>query len=219
MRRGFTLLEVLIAMVILSIAMTVAWQTFSTATRAWTGGREALDKMHYGDFILDRLSSELRSMVFFESASEKCGFRIKDNPNGYGGHTISWVTAGNGFIPNGDSLAHGLHRIEVGCGTDKDNNEGFVVTAWPYLADENDVEKKGRFVSDAIKGLRCRVYDTKEGEEGWKDSWEYSNAIPGLVEITLYADPAEKGDDPVEFRQLIEIPLGPAVTNLVSAAN
>ena len=62
------------------------------------------------------------------------------------------------------------------------------------------------------------MYDTQEGEEGWKDIWEYSNAIPGLIEITLYAEPAKEFDEPVEFRQLVEIPLGPPVTNDVSTA-
>ncbi|MFA7369353.1 MAG: prepilin-type N-terminal cleavage/methylation domain-containing protein [Kiritimatiellales bacterium] len=218
MKRGFTLLEVLISMVILAIAMTVAWQTFSTATRAWTGGRETLDKIHHGDFVIGQLASALRSMAFFDSKPEKYAFRMENNPSGYGKHTISWVTGSSAFIPPGEAFAHGLHRIQVGGGEDEDGTEGLVVTVWPYLADEEKVEKKSWFVSENIKGLSCKVYDTKDGEEGWKDIWDYSNKIPGLVEITLYAEPAEKHDRPVEFRQLIEIPLGPPVTNIVSEA-
>jgi prepilin-type N-terminal cleavage/methylation domain-containing protein len=216
-RRGFTLLEVLIAMVILSIAMAVAWQTFSSATRAWTAGRGALDKMHHGDFVIGRLTSALRSMAFFDTAPEKYGFRIKNNAEGEGEHTICWVTGSNAFIPPGEVYEHGLHRIEVGAGRDDDDHEGLLVTVWPYLADEDEVEKKSWLVSEEIKGLRCRMYDEKE--EHWTDTWESSNTIPGLVEITLYADPVEENDDPLEFRQMIEIPLGPAVTNVVSEAN
>lgn len=217
-RNGFTLLEVLISMVILSIAMTVAWQTFSTSTRAWTGGREMLDKVHHGDFVLGQLASSLRSMAFFESKPEKYAFRMENNRVGYGEHTISWVTGSSAFIPPGEAIAHGLHRIQIGGGEDEDGTEGLVVTVWPYLADEEKVEKQSWFVSENIKGLSCKVYDTKEGEEGWKDKWEYSNAIPGLIEITLYAEPVKKHDRPVEFRQLIEIPLGKPVTNVVSEA-
>jgi prepilin-type N-terminal cleavage/methylation domain-containing protein len=217
--RGFTLLEILIAMVILSIALTVAWQTFSTATRAWTGGRELMDKIHHGDFILTQLAASLRSMAFFDSAPDKYTFRMENNPAGYGEHTISWVTASGAFIPPGEVFQHGLHRIEIGGGRDEDGTEGLVVTVWPHLADEDEVTKKSWFVSENIKGLRCRVYDTKKDSEGWKDAWEYTNAIPGLIEITLYAEPVEEYGDPVEFRQLIEIPLGPPVTNVVSEAN
>ena len=216
--RGFTLLEVLISMVILSIALTLAWQTFSAATRAWTGGRKVMDKMHHGDFVMNQLAAALRSMAFFKDSAKHYGFRMEDNSTGYGEHSISWVTSHSAFIPRGEMFEHGLHRIEVGGGTDEDGTDGLTVTVWPHLADEEDVEKTSWFITENIKGLRCRVFDTKKDEESWKDEWEYSNNIPGLVEITLYAEPAGKYDDPLEFRQLIEIPLGPPVTNDVSEA-
>jgi len=218
-RRGFTLLEIMISIVILAIAMAIAFQTFSAVTRGWTGARILMDKMHHGDFVLGQLSSALRSMAFFTNSQEQCGFRIENNSTGEGEHTISWVTASSAFIPPGeDAYSHGLHRIEVGGGTDEDGVDGLVVTVWPYLADEKKVEKKSWFVSENIKGLSCKVYDTNEGEDSCKDSWEYSNKIPGLVEITLYAEPVKEYDEPVKFRQIIEIPLGPPVTNEVSEA-
>lgn len=208
-QRGFTLLEVMISMVILSIALTVAWQTFSAATRAWTVGREVLDKEHHGDFVLTQLSSALRSTAVFDSAPEKYGFRMESNRSGYGDHTISWVTASNAFIPPGEVFAHGLHRLQIGGGEDDDGNEGLVVSAWNHLADEDEVEKKSWFISENIKGLSCQAYD--EEKEDWTDNWERSNAIPGLIEITLYTDPVKEGDNPITFRQLIEIPVGPMI--------
>lgn len=217
-RQGFTLLEVMIAIVILAIAMTVAGQLFSAVTKAWAGARIVMDRTHHGDFALGQLTSALRSMAFSENKPDKYGFRIEDNSAGEGESTISWVTDSSAFVPPNDALAHGRHRIEVGAGEDEDGVEGLVVTVWPYLADEEEVEKKSWLVSENIKGLRCRMYDTKKDEEGWRDDWEYSNAIPGLIEITLYAEPLREHDDPVEFRQIIEIPLGPAVTNEVSEA-
>jgi prepilin-type N-terminal cleavage/methylation domain-containing protein len=215
---GFTLLEVMIAIVILAIAMAIAFQTFSAVTRAWSSARALMDKVHHGDFVLGQLSSALRSMAFFDTAPEKYAFRIENDAIGEGEHKISWVTGSSAFIPPGEASAHGLHRIEVGGGTDEDGVDGLVVTVWPYLADEEKVEKKSWFVSENVKGLSCKVYDMHDGEEGWKDTWEYSNAIPGLIEITLYTTATEEYGDPVEFRQIIEIPLGPPVTNDVSEA-
>jgi prepilin-type N-terminal cleavage/methylation domain-containing protein len=217
-RRGFTLLEVMIAVVILAIAMTVAGQLFATVTRAWTGARIVMDRTHHGDFVTGQLTAALRSMAFSDNKPEAYGFRIENNPSGEGDHTISWVTDSGAFMPPGDPSARIRHRIAVGAGEDDDGAEGLIVTVWPYLADEDEVEKTSRLVSENIKGLKCMVYDTHDGEERWRDDWEYSNAIPGLIEITLYAEPLREYDDPVEFRQLIEIPLGPAVTNEVSEA-
>lgn len=216
-RRGFTLLEIMISIVILAIAMTIAWQTFASATRAWTSARKMLDQAHHGDFVLTQLTSALRSMQFFDSAPEKYGFRIENNPGDYGEHTISWVTASKAFLPRNTEFSHGLHRIEVGAGRDDDGHEGLLVSVWSQMADEDDVEKQSWVVSETIKGLTCHVYNPEE--EMWDDQWEDTNAIPGLIDITLFAEPADKFDDPVEYRQLIEIPLGPPVTNEVESAS
>lgn len=217
-RNGFTLLEVMIAVVILAIAMTVAGQLFFAVTKAWTRARVVMDRTHHGDFVLGQLTAALRSMAFSDNKPEVYGFRMEKNPLGEGEHTISWVTDSGAFMPPGDPASRSRHRIEVGAGEDEDGAEGLLITVWPYLANEEEVEKKSWLVSEQIKGLKCLAYDTKQGEEGWRDDWEYSNAVPGLIEITLYAYPLNKEDDPVEFRQLIEIPLGPAVTNEVSEA-
>lgn len=218
-KSGFTLLEILVSMVILSIALTVAWQTFSAVTGAWTGGRQKMEKIHHGDFVLGRLTEALRSLARFESAPENYSFIMENNPVGCGEHTISWVTASPAFLAPNDPLSRGLHRISVGAGTDDDGNEGLVVSVWPYLAEEDEVEKTTRLVSEEIQGLICRAYDMKDGEEGWRDDWEDSNNVPGLVEITLCSEPEDDYADPIEFRKLIEIPLGPLVTNDVSEAN
>jgi prepilin-type N-terminal cleavage/methylation domain-containing protein len=215
-RRGFTLLEIMISIVILAIAMTVAWQTFASATRAWTSAREMLDSTHHGDFILTQLSSALRSMAFFESTGSMYGFRMEDTSGDFGEHTISWVTSSQAFIPRGSEFQHGLHRIEVGAGKDDDGNEGLLVSVWQHLADEEKVEKKSWVVSENIKGLTCYVYNIED--EDWDDEWEDTNSIPGLIEITLFAEAPDEDDDPIEYRQLIEIPLGPPVTNEVDSA-
>jgi prepilin-type N-terminal cleavage/methylation domain-containing protein len=216
-RRGFTLLEIMISMVILIIALTVAWQTFSSVTRAWTSARKLMDETHHGDFVMTQLASALRSMYFPADSSTpgKYGFRMDDVSGEYGEHSISWVTASSAFIPRGEFAEHGLHRIEVGAGEDDEGNEGLLVSVWSYLADEEDVEKKSWVVSENVKGLTCHVYIIED--EDWDTEWEKTNAIPGLIEITLYADPLEKNDDPIEYHQMIEIPLGPQVTNEVDS--
>jgi prepilin-type N-terminal cleavage/methylation domain-containing protein len=215
-RKGFTLLEIMISLVILMVALTVAWQTFSTATRAWTNARKMMDKVHHGDFILTQLSAALRSMSFYENSAEQYGFWIENNSKGEGKHSISWVTPSKAFMPRNSEFEHGAHRIQVGAGRDDDGNEGLLVTVWSHFSDDEDAEKKSWVISENILGLSCQAYDIEEEE--WDDEWEDTNSIPGLIEITLYAEPDRKRGDPIEYRQLIEIPLGPPVTNEVDSA-
>lgn len=215
-RRGFTLLEIMISLVILMIALTVAWQTFATATRAWTGARKLLDNTHHGDFVLTQLSAALRSMAFFEKNPEKYGFWIENNSGDLGDHSICWVTGHEAFMPRNSEFEYGLHRIQVGAGRDDDGNEGLLVTVWSHFMDEDSsMEKKSWVISENIKGLSCQVYNIDD--ENWDDKWEDTNSIPGLIEITLYAEPADRYDDPIEYRQLIEIPLGPPATDEITS--
>lgn len=216
-RRGFTLLEILVAIVILAIAMGVAWQTLAGATRAWTSARQMLDQTHHGDFALTQLSAALRSMVFFDSQPERYGFRMERNSEGMGEQTISWVTASRAFLPNGTEFQNGLHRIEIGAGRDDEGHEGLKVSVWRHLApDEERVEKQSWIISEVVQGLRCAVYDPES--EQWDTQWEQTNAIPSLLEITLYAAAPDPTDDPIEYRQLIEIPIGRPITNRVESA-
>lgn len=207
---GFTLLELMVAVVLLVTAMTMIVGTFNAVIKAWRRGGELLQGLHHGDFVLDQLVSGLRSAAFFDTAPEKYGFHLEDQSNGpYDNDVISWVTSGTAFMPKDSPLAKGLHRLEV---TVENNDEGepaVAVRAYPHLADEEELDEADPwYISTEVKGLNCRVYDKEE--EDWIDEWEFSNAVPRLVEITIFLDPLEEYGDPVELKRVVEIPLGSA---------
>ena len=41
----------------------------------------------------------------------------------------------------------------------------------------------------------------------WLDEWEYTNKLPTVVELTLYLQPMKEGDEPVEVKRIIGIPV------------
>ncbi|MBM4153289.1 MAG: type II secretion system protein, partial [Kiritimatiellaceae bacterium] len=86
-QKGFTLLEVMIALVIMSIAISVAFETFSAVTKSWSRARAIIDKVHHGDFVMGQMTAALRSMSISTNAPEKYGFRIKNNSDGEGENT------------------------------------------------------------------------------------------------------------------------------------
>lgn len=208
-KRGFTLLEMLVALVILSMAMTIVWQTFSVAIAAWKKGENFLAEMHHGDFVMEQLSESLRSAAYFDESGGIYGFRLENRESGrYPNDELSWVKSGSGFMPPDADLASGLHRIDF---TVDDNDEGeraVMARIYPHLADqEEDDFAAGKTweISSVVKGVDCRVY--VEDDEDWSDEWEDTNSIPALVEITLYMDPLEGDDDPVTMKRAIEIPI------------
>ncbi len=205
---GFTLLELMVAVVLLVTAMTMIVGTFTAVIKAWRHGDELLQELHHGDFVLDQLVSGLRSAAFFTTAPDKYGFHLKDQSSGpYDNDIISWVTSGTAFMPKDSPLTKGLHRLEVTVENNADGNPAVAVRAYPHLADEEDIEEADPwYISTEVKGVNCRVY-SKEEEE-WLDEWEFTNSLPRLVEITVYLDPLEEYGDPVEMKRVVEIPLG-----------
>ncbi len=214
---GFTLLEVLVALALLATAFTIIVGTFSTTVGAWKRGNELLDDLHHGDFIMEQLVASLRSAAYFDTAPDKYGFRLEDRSGGdYPADMISWVTSGTAFMPPGSPLANGLHRLVFTVEDNEDGDPAVAIRAFPHLADIEDDDEDPWFISTVVKGIDCRTYNLEE--EGWDDDWEDTNAIPSIVEVTLYMDPLEKYGDPVMLSRMVEIPVAPMVTQSVNWA-
>ncbi|OGV47460.1 MAG: hypothetical protein A2X46_14150 [Lentisphaerae bacterium GWF2_57_35] len=211
------MLELLIALAIMSAAFAIIWSTFSATVRAWTRGSELLDNLHHGDFVMEQMVSALRSAAFFSTAPDKYGFHLKDRGTGRdAADVVSWVTSGTAFLPPDSPLANGLHRITVTIEDNRDGKPSVCVMAYPHLADidEGSVETEKWFISSEVKGLECQVYNKED--EDWDDEWEDTNSIPRLVQITLYMDPLEKYGDPVKLERLVELPVAPPLDAAVT---
>lgn len=212
-RRGFTLLEILVAVTLLATAFTIIWSTFSTTLDGWRRSGEFLDRITHGDFVIDQMVSSLRSAAFFPNRPDKYGFWLESRGGGDSPRdSISWVASGTAFMLPEDPLSLGLYRIMLDVESGGDG--GLAVRSFHHLADEiekNDVEPW--IVSSRVRGLDCRIYNFEE--EIWEDEWENTNEIPTLIEITLFLEPIEKYERPVKVQRIIQIPVAPAVKGAV----
>ena len=76
---GFTLLELIVAMVILTITMSIAFQAFSGTIRGWRRGTEVADGIKHGDFAMNQLSSALNSTIYFFNPKKSYAFTFEKN--------------------------------------------------------------------------------------------------------------------------------------------
>lgn len=213
-RSGFTFLELLVALAILVAAFAVMFTIFTTTLSAWRRGNEVLTQLHHGDFVMDQLEQSLRSMSFFDSAPQFYEFRLEQNrAGGNPADRISWVTTSSAFMPMDSPYANSLHRIIVSVERTDRAEYGVAIRAMSHLSEEDDDSTDPWFVSTRVKGLRCRIYDPET--EQWQEDWDKEGAIPSLVEVTLYMEPDEPHQPPIEMRRAIEIPLAPPITDRV----
>ncbi len=208
-QRGFTLLEVLVAVALLATAFTIIVTTFSTALDGWRRGRWAMDRLHHGDFVAEQFVQALRSAAYFGTKKDAYGFWLENHGDQ---DKVSWVKSGQAFLPPGHPLLNGLHRVMVEVDENEEGEPAIAVRAFPHLIeelDESDVDPW--FLSSRVQGLNCRVYDAED--EDWSDEWEDTNSIPALVELTLFLKSVEPHGEPIEVVRIIEIPIASALTS------
>jgi prepilin-type N-terminal cleavage/methylation domain-containing protein len=216
-RCAFTLLELLLAIGILALAMVVAFTTFGIVTTAWRKGTTLADEVHHGDFAMEQLVMGLRSAHYpdAKAMSSPYGFWMEDESAGeHPSDTISWVKQGSALVGSDPSLAGGPHRVVFSVEDDDEGGRAACVKAWRLQGQpedfdpEEDVETET--LSRRVLGFNCRAaYEKKEKEIDWLDEWEDTNRLPVYVELTLYLAPLSEGEDPVEVKRAIEIPVAP----------
>lgn len=213
-RCGFTLLEIMVAIVVFAIVMTVAFQVFSATVRGWKRGTEVADGIKHGDFAMNQLASALNSTIYFYNSRKVYAFQMeKDSNLGLPSDTISFVTSSGAFMPPDSPYAKGPHRLKLFIDSDDDGDPALFALPMPAVADPEEFEEEYTvdplLVSHAITGLEILFWD--EETEIWTEEWEEENSIPKRIQIVLYVTSPDKNEEPILFSRMLEIPVHDSV--------
>jgi len=191
----------------------------SSVSKAWQRGTALSKDLHAGDFVIEQLVSALRSARYRDGND---GLLLKKSGSGNSASdSITWVKEGSDLVGLNSYMAKTFHHIRFFIGQDKSGHRGAAYTAWgdEYLQpDDFDSDRlEPEVLSDRITGLGIRVAtnDFETEKIQWLDEWEgkcsiggdLTNHLPRFVEITLYMQPLEEGDPPIEMRRLVDIPI------------
>jgi len=221
MRRkaGFTLLELLMAIMIMSVMMILSFFSFDAVVQSWQAGIQMSDSMGQADHVIEQLASGLRSAYYPDTGgqTDDYGFQFGDGGEGpEAKDSIAWVKIGRAMVGEDCGFSDSPHRISVSVGDGNDSeSKGLMVKAWrvDLQLDEFDPEEDVRPVSlsPRVVGFNCRMLDKdqpeKDDEPNWQDEWNYSNCIPKAVEITLYMEATKERGEPLEIKRIVEIPM------------
>ncbi len=216
-RKGFTLIEVLISITIMSMATAIASSTFFVISRSYQHGTALTENLHYGDFVMDQLVLGLRSAHHPEThpgANSDYGFWLEEGGAGeYASDRISWVKTGHALVGQRSQVSHVPHRVQFGLENDRDGNRVAVVRAWRTALEPDDFDPQRIepiIISRRIRGFECRVaVDVVHEQLDWEDRWDQTNRIPPAIELTLHLEPIEEGEDPIRMRRVVGMPIAP----------
>ena len=128
MRRGFTMVEMLLSIMILAIMTIVSTMVFHTVVRNWTLATEMADNMQRVDYITAQVAYALRSAYFPTSgqASNADGFMLLDENERNEpelSDVITWTKLGPSIVGRNSRFAHSPHRVTLFVRSEKDADE------------------------------------------------------------------------------------------------
>ncbi len=239
--KGFTLIEVMLAVSLMAVMTFVAFFSFNTAINSWKRSTEMADRMQHADYALSQVVSALRSAWCPATAttgggtdSYIYGFQLIDGGDGEeDSDTIQWTKLGSAIVGNTSTLSETPHTVRLWAQTEtREAPGGLWVKAGEldliqdedredYNFDDDDVFEPYVLVT-GVQGFNCRVLNKEQpyeedGTPVWEDEWASSNAIPRAVELTFTLEPVEERGDPVRIRRVVEIPLWDLSQNPLSS--
>ena len=191
MRRGFTMLEMLLATMLVGVLTAFSIMTFRTVSHGWQVSADYLDKMQRTDYALNQVVSGLRSMYYphDDGQNAKYGFMLVNKGDGEDprrSDVIEWSKLGSAIVGTKSDMADSVHRIQVMVLEEGDDDYAQPIQKTGLsarimrdsaLGDEKDSDDtdltfanselyQPLLIADGVTGFNCRVLKTNEDAKG-----------------------------------------------------
>jgi general secretion pathway protein J len=188
---GFTLLEVLIAVAIMSGIVTVIYASFSTASRNVAQAETRRDAADLARTLLTKLSNDISNAYYSPSMKETFFYGKKSGADQDAPRfdTIALTTLTNWRKPNSKEtdLWEVGYRFEE---TPEKNGNVLVRKEKRELGTDNAPLEGGidYTLTERVKSLRLQYYNGSTWTDDWDNTSQRSLQLPKAVEITLALD-------------------------------
>jgi general secretion pathway protein J len=204
-RTGFTLVEVLLAVTILSLVIVGVYGVWSASLKAWKRGGEATEVFQRQRVVMETLTQLAESAVYFAASPDLYAIIGAKNPGL--GDSVSFVTASDAFLPPSEANDIGMRRVTISMEQDEYHRTYLAIVNQPALTvkDNSKQELQAHVVSMDVSGFAIRYLDPRDGN--WYDKWEDANVIPSAMEFTVVF--GQPGDQipPVTVTRAIDLPV------------
>ena len=188
--RGFTLIEMLLATMLVGVLTTFSILTFRSVSHGWQVSADYLDKMQRTDYALNQVISGLRSMYYPHDGSqnEKYGFILQNRGEGEDprrSDVIEWSKLGSALVGTKSDKADSVHRVQIMVLEEGDDDYAEPIQKTGLYArimrdsalgedkDEDDTDLtfgnadlyQPVLIADGVTGFNCRVLKKAEDAE------------------------------------------------------
>lgn len=191
---GFTLLELLVAMTIMSIIGLSLYTSLHLAFRVRDSAEAAVEKARALEIAMSLIKEELTSAMpptgvlagAFEGEDEQ-------NADGSDADTLSFYSSDH--VPDGDEVACDVRKVEIGMVEREGSQEKVIVRGiTTNLLSSRALDPGEDILCGDVASLNFRYYDGSDWQDDW-NSGDNGDTLPEAVEVTVTLAEDEDSDD------------------------
>ena len=217
-RRGFTLLEILIAMFIFAVVLTTIFTSYTGTFRIIDETESQADIYAMARIVLARIQEDLESISFKEAKTsepeeglpQSATFLGENNEiNGRDADSLRFLSRAHIIFDEKDENP-GIARISYYV---SENEEGDDLVLYrsdtPELEEPSEEGTGGLILCDGLYSINVTYYDADdESHEHWDASGtEFRNQLPKMVSILLEFVNDESPEKPHKFMTSVALPM------------
>jgi prepilin-type N-terminal cleavage/methylation domain-containing protein len=176
-RSGFTLVELLVALVVSALVLTVAFRSVGVAADATSRVREDQRGVLRGGAVRAQLDRWLRAATLLDGAEPFVGL-AGAHSDGPPRDELTFAVADAG------ELRPGPRRIHLWIGTDSTGKRAGLLAELIALNGQ-EAAAETLIVAPAAAGMRLRYRGQFAGRDGWAGDWTSSTRLPAAIELHL----------------------------------
>ncbi len=215
---GFTLLEIMVAMVILATILSTIYASFSDTFKNINYAESQADIYQMAQITLERIQEDLECSLVFEeedtpdnsNGSESEGFFAEDEQlDDNDADSLTFLSTRHLSLDEDDEYS-GLTRIAFYV-EENDEEEGLVLyrSDTPEFKEAPEPKTDGLILCDSLLSVNFTYYDADEEEH---DSWnssegEFKGRLPAMVSIQLEFLNKSNPEETLKFEAGVALPM------------
>ena len=194
-KKGFTLVEILMALAIFTMLTAALYATWLLVVRATTVGKRGAARLQRERITMETIEN---SLTCIQSHQASIDYYLFDVQNGdqpllsFAAYLPDEFPRSGEFLnstPDGIPMDFHLRRVTYSLQADEDGGKDLVLRQNPILMDLSPEEQKNPLVlAKNVTDFLIECWDTNTMQ--WDTEWDATNIIPPMVRVTVgFGDP------------------------------
>jgi len=186
-RRGFTLIEIMVSIVIFSIVIAAICATLMLIIRATEVGQAAAARAQRQRVVMNTIENSLMCIQSFQASPQYYSFIVANGDEpvlSFAARLPAVFPRSGKFINVEAGRDFNLRRVTFSLEPGSDQQNNLVLRQKPILMDLDPTEQSDPLVlAQNVQTFSIECWDTNQLE--WVTEWDNTNAIPPMVRIGL----------------------------------